>query len=89
MFPIFFRAFLMVPCPHGQGNKFLVIFVHCRVLAFNVTTFASPLVGHFFSFSFRVLAINDLAWMLAVFSLISPPPDHIYPSGGFSSNKIN
>ena len=53
-----------------------------------MTTFASPSAGHFFPISSRVLAITDLAWMSAVFLLISHP-DHMSPSGGFSSNRVN
>ena len=39
-------------------------------------------------FSPRVLAINDLAWMLAAFLSVLLPDD-IFPSGGFSSNRVN
>ena len=58
--------------PRGRWNRFLAIFVHYRVSAFHVTTFASPSAGHFFPISSRVLAITDLAWMSAAFLSVSP-----------------
>ena len=42
----------------------LVIFWHYRVSVFHWTIYASPSAQHFFPISARVLAINDLAWML-------------------------
>ena len=36
----------------------------------------------------RALAISDLAWMLTAVLSVSTP-DHIFPSGGFSSNGVN
>ena len=51
--------------------KFLVLQVNEIDGAFHATTFASPSAWHSFPFSLRVLTINDLVWMWAVFSLIS------------------
>ena len=73
--------FELTPCPQGQWNKFLVIFWHYRVLVFHLTIPASPSAWHFFPILSRVLAINNLAWMLA--AVLSVSPDHIYPSEVF------
>ena len=39
--------FHWIPCPQGQWNRFLVIFLHYRDLVIHVTTFTSPSAGHF------------------------------------------
>ena len=46
-------------------------------LTFHLTTFVSPSAGHFFPISSRVLATNDLAWMLAAFLSVSPQTTNI------------
>ena len=66
--------FLWIPYPPGQWNRFLAIFVHSPDGAFHSTTFASPSAWHSFPLFSRFLAINDLAWMSAVFSLSLPGP---------------
>ena len=48
-----------------------------RVLAFHVTTFISPSAWYFFPISFKVLAINDLAWMLPAVLSVSTRTTYI------------
>ena len=50
----------------------LLPFAADRVSVFQLPTFAPPSAWHFFPFCPRILAKNDLAWMSAAFSLISP-----------------
>ena len=76
----FLPTFMMVSLNSlfsGTRNKFLVIFLHYRVHVFQATTFASPSAWHFFPISSRVLAINNLAWMLTVLLSVSPKTTHL------------
>ena len=80
VFPFFQHSwwFLWTPCPQGQWNRFLVIFMHYRALVFQLPISASPSALHFLPISSRVLAINDLAWMsLAVLSVSFPDRTNI------------
>ena len=74
MFPISCEHswwFLWIPCPPGQWNKSLAIFLRYQDGAFHSTTFASPSAWHSFPFYLRFLDRKDLDWMSYVFSLIS------------------
>ena len=53
-----------------------------------MTTFASPSAWRAFPFSPRVLAINDLAWMSAVFSLISLRTTYIRFEENFATRSL-
>ena len=74
---------------HGLHDDSLRAFLDCflEFLVLHVTTFASPSAGHFFPNSSRVLATDDRLDVSCF--LISLSPDHICPSGGFSSNEVN
>ena len=77
MFPISYEHswwFLWIPCPPGQWNRSLAIFVRSPDGAFHWTTFASPPAWHSFPLFYRFLAINYLAWMSSIFSFIWPRP---------------
>ena len=71
--------FLWICCPQGQWNKFLGFSIAHLCLSFS-STFLPNFVqctGHKWS----GLHVNCC--------LVSLSPDHIYPSGGFSSNRVN
>ena len=72
-----------IPCPQGQWIKFLVIFWHYRVSHFCLS----------FSLAFlpNFTESSDHRWsgLDGTCLFVSLTPDHIYPSGGFSSNRIN
>ena len=80
--------FLWIPSPPGRWNGFLAIFVRFQDGTFPRTTFTSPSAWHASPLISRALAMDDLAWMQVVF-LGNLSPDHMYPSGGFSSNRVN
>ena len=66
----FFWWFPWTPCPQGQWNRFLVIFLHYRTLVFQLPIYASPSAQRSLTFLSRVLATNNLTWMsLAVLSV--------------------
>ena len=70
----FLRAFLMVSLNSVSSHA---IFVRFQGGAFPQATFASPSAWRAFPLISRVLAINNLAWMLAVFSSISTQTSYI------------
>ena len=87
----FLRAFLTVSLnslSSGRRNRFHVIFVRCQDESFLQPTFAFPSAWHFFPLTSITLAIDDLAWMSAAFSLISPRTMYIRQEL-FSSSRVN
>ena len=59
-------------------HRYLAIFVRYRDGAFHVTTIASPSAWHSFPLCPRVLATNDLAWISAVFVVITGPQKSVW-----------
>ena len=82
------NGFFEFLCPQGQWNKFLVIFRDNGVLVLHWT-------GSCFSFilaflpNFTQSSGHEWSGLDVNCFLVSLHPDHIFPSGGFSSNRVN
>ena len=87
----FLRAFLMVSlnlCPPGQWNRSLAIFVRYQDGAFHATHLCFSFSLAFLPIVFQISGHKCSGLDVSCF-LVNLPPHHIYPSGGFSSNRVN
>ena len=85
------RAFFMKRLNYSSSGSMKKIPRNCLALSsfgFSIVHFCFALLFASSDICFHISG-HSLAGLEVVCFLVSPPPDHVYPSGGLSFNKMN